>query len=215
MELVLYSYVYLTTFSYLKGPNRDELMKDAVLDVLAELLLVPGELQGEAAGALRNLTLDGLLFQLLLLSFSDVHLDKFANTKAIDNLITIMGTLNVGPRVTCILNSIRNLSLKGFIYFVRYRTYCLDENHDRIAANGLGISTLIHKLKTTQDSSDQRYVLETLSNLSKNENMKTLLTQQNLEDILLPFLASTNEPLLNATQTILNNLSASLFKFIP
>lgn len=35
-------------------------MKDAVLDVLAELLLVPGELQGEAAGALRNLTLDGV-----------------------------------------------------------------------------------------------------------------------------------------------------------
>lgn len=123
-----------------------------------------------------------------------MHLDKFANTTAIDNLITIMGTLNVGPRVTCILNSIRNLSLK-------------DENHERIAANGLGITTLIHKLKTTQDSSDQRYVLETLSNLSKNENMKTLLTQQNLEEILLPFLASTNEPLLNATQTILNNLS--------
>lgn len=41
------------------GPNRDELMKDSVLDVLAELLVVPGELQGEAAGALRNLTLDG------------------------------------------------------------------------------------------------------------------------------------------------------------
>jgi hypothetical protein len=34
-------------------------MKDSVLDVLAELLIVPGELQGEAAGALRNLTLDG------------------------------------------------------------------------------------------------------------------------------------------------------------
>lgn len=42
-----------------QGPNRDELMKDSVLDVLAELLVVPGELQGEAAGALRNLTLDG------------------------------------------------------------------------------------------------------------------------------------------------------------
>lgn len=42
------------------GPNRDELMKDSVLDVLAELLIVPGELQGEAAGALRNLTLDGM-----------------------------------------------------------------------------------------------------------------------------------------------------------
>lgn len=41
--------------------------------------------------------------------------------------------------------------------------------------------------------------------------MKVLLTQQNLEDILLPFLASTNEPLLNATQTILNNLSMYLF----
>jgi hypothetical protein len=37
-------------------------MKDTVLDVLAGLLLVPGELQGEAAGALRNLTLDGASF---------------------------------------------------------------------------------------------------------------------------------------------------------
>lgn len=90
-------------------------MKDAVLDVLAELLLVPGELQGEAAGALRNLTLDGT-DQSLHFWQLDVHLDKFANTKAIDNLITIMGTLNVGPRVTCILNSIRNLSLKGLSF---------------------------------------------------------------------------------------------------
>jgi hypothetical protein len=35
-------------------------MKDTILDVLASLLMVPGELQGEAAGALRNLTLDGI-----------------------------------------------------------------------------------------------------------------------------------------------------------
>jgi len=41
--------------------NREELMKDTILDVLAGLLMVPGELQGEAAGALRNLTLDGML----------------------------------------------------------------------------------------------------------------------------------------------------------
>lgn len=34
-------------------------MKDTILEVLAQLLCVPGELQGEAAGALRNLTLDG------------------------------------------------------------------------------------------------------------------------------------------------------------
>lgn len=54
-------------FSQLQGPNRDELMKDAVLDILAGLLLVPGELQGEAAGALRNLTLDGFLFIFQLL----------------------------------------------------------------------------------------------------------------------------------------------------
>ena len=38
-------------------------MKDCVLDVLAELLLVPGELQGEAAGAMRNLTLDGMFLE--------------------------------------------------------------------------------------------------------------------------------------------------------
>jgi hypothetical protein len=124
-------------------------MQDTILDVLASLLLVPGELQGEAAGALRNLTLDGthvalwqwwmkrknvgaavlnfVSFFFLSFSFSvsdsvsfflssdlrDGHLEAFAQTKAIDNLMQILGTLNVGPRVTCILNSIRNLSLKG------------------------------------------------------------------------------------------------------
>eukprot|EP01127_Copromyxa_protea_P013464 TRINITY_DN3638_c0_g1_i1.p1 TRINITY_DN3638_c0_g1~~TRINITY_DN3638_c0_g1_i1.p1 ORF type:complete len:805 (+),score=133.08 TRINITY_DN3638_c0_g1_i1:54-2468(+) len=162
-------------------PNRDELMKDSVLDVLAELLVVPGELQGEAAGALRNLTLD------------DAHLDKFANTKAIDNLMIVMSTLNVGPRVTCILNSIRNLSLK-------------DANHERIANAGNGITILMTKIKTTTDPSDQRYVLETFSNLSKNDEMKQYLAIPEIEEILIPFLASTNEPLLNATQMILNNL---------
>lgn len=36
--------------------------------------------------------------------------------------------------------------------------------------------------------------------------MKQYLAVPELEEILIPFLASTNEPLLNATQTILNNL---------
>jgi len=156
-------------------------MKDCVLDILADLLIVPGELQGEAAGALRNLTLD------------DVYLDKFASTKAIDNLMISMSTLNVGPRVTCILNSVRNLSLK-------------EANHERIAAGSAGITTLLHKLKTTTDASDQRYVLETISNLSKNEAIKPYLVGAELEQILVPFLGSTNDALLNAAQMILTSL---------
>jgi len=165
-------------------PNRDELMKDCALDILADLLLVSGELQGEAAGALRNLTLD------------DVHLGKFSETNVIENMLTIIDSLSVGPRATCVLNSIRNLSLK-------------DENHEKIMAGGAGIASLLQKLQATTDLSDQRYVLETISNLSKNEAMKPILVTLNLEYILMSFLGSANEPLYNAAQNILTNLKVS------
>jgi serine/threonine protein kinase len=165
-------------------PNREELMKDTILEVLAQLLCVPGELQGEAAGALRNLTLD------------DQHLEAFANTKAIDNLMSILGTLNIGPRVTCILNSIRNLSLK-------------EKNHEKIVLGGTGIIALVAKLKLTSDPSDQRYILETFASLSKNEKKRPFLARQEIQELLIPFLTSGNEPLMNAAQTILNNLSIS------
>jgi hypothetical protein len=90
----------------------------------------------------------------------------------------------------------------------------IDANHERIAAAGSGISILMHKLKTTTDPSDQRYVLETFSNLSKNDAIKPHLATPELEDILIPFLASTNEPLLNATQMILNNLRMTFSNFL-
>jgi hypothetical protein len=124
--------------------------------------------------------------------------------------MSILGTLNVGPRVTCILNSIRNLSLKGNVASIQFpacSNIFTEKNHDKICINGAGISTLIAKLKMTQDPSDQRYILETFANLSKNERMRGFLSKQELEDLLIPFLASTNEPLLHATQTILGNLS--------
>jgi hypothetical protein len=115
------------------APNRGEMMKYDILDVLAEALLVPGELQIVALGALKNLTLDGIVFIIIFiflhLSFSirstssrshlsiDTHLHKFSQAKAIDNLMRLLNTLPVGKRATFILSCIRNLSFKGL--FVR------------------------------------------------------------------------------------------------
>eukprot|EP01126_Amoeba_proteus_P039243 TRINITY_DN4126_c0_g1_i9.p1 TRINITY_DN4126_c0_g1~~TRINITY_DN4126_c0_g1_i9.p1 ORF type:complete len:744 (+),score=122.21 TRINITY_DN4126_c0_g1_i9:83-2314(+) len=166
-------------------PNRDELMKDHVLELLAEIVIVPGELQGEAAGAIRNLTLD------------DVYLDCFAQTNMIGNLINVLNMLNIGPRVTCILNSIRNLSLK-------------DSNHEKIVSGGVGITTLLNKLTMSADPLDQRYILETLSNLSKNESVIPFLSIPELKDVLLPFLTCSSEPLLNATHIVFDNLQVQI-----
>eukprot|EP01126_Amoeba_proteus_P039242 TRINITY_DN4126_c0_g1_i6.p1 TRINITY_DN4126_c0_g1~~TRINITY_DN4126_c0_g1_i6.p1 ORF type:complete len:295 (+),score=39.04 TRINITY_DN4126_c0_g1_i6:239-1123(+) len=166
-------------------PNRDELMKDRVLQLLAEIVIVPGELQGEAAGAIRNLTLD------------DVYLDRFAETNMIGNLISVLCSLNVGPRVTCILNSIRNLSLK-------------DINHPKIVDEGNGVTTLLNKLTMSADPLDQRYILETLSNLSKNSSMIPYLSVPELKEVLLPFLTCSSEPLLTATQIIFDNLQVQI-----
>eukprot|EP01126_Amoeba_proteus_P039237 TRINITY_DN4126_c0_g1_i10.p1 TRINITY_DN4126_c0_g1~~TRINITY_DN4126_c0_g1_i10.p1 ORF type:complete len:649 (+),score=115.93 TRINITY_DN4126_c0_g1_i10:913-2859(+) len=160
-------------------------MKDRVLQLLAEIVIVPGELQGEAAGAIRNLTLD------------DVYLDRFAETNMIGNLISVLCSLNVGPRVTCILNSIRNLSLK-------------DINHPKIVDEGNGVTTLLNKLTMSADPLDQRYILETLSNLSKNSSMIPYLSVPELKEVLLPFLTCSSEPLLTATQIIFDNLQVQI-----
>lgn len=99
--------------------------------------------------------------------------------------MSILGTLNIGPRVTCILNSIRNLSLK-------------EKNHEKIVLGmlfvflslhllfmiysfllgGTGIIALVAKLKLTSDPSDQRYILETFASLSKNEKKRYITLSQ-------------------------------------
>jgi hypothetical protein len=67
-----------------------------------------------------------------------------------------------------------------------------------------GALIVIQKLQTTTDPFDQLYVLEILSNLSEARSPDFHIPE--LEKILIPFLDSPDEILVNATHTILNNL---------
>eukprot|EP01126_Amoeba_proteus_P005510 TRINITY_DN11864_c0_g1_i16.p1 TRINITY_DN11864_c0_g1~~TRINITY_DN11864_c0_g1_i16.p1 ORF type:complete len:181 (+),score=48.65 TRINITY_DN11864_c0_g1_i16:858-1400(+) len=74
---------------------------------------------------------------------------------------------------------------------------------------GVGVSTLLNKLMILLDPSiwvDQKYILETFSNLSKNGVMVSFLSTPKLKDVLLPFLTCDVEPLRSTTKIIFDKL---------
>ena len=136
--------------------NRRALITNSILDILDKILCQnqEKEVQLETCGLIRNLTLD------------ETSIELFAKTNIINNLMSILKTTETGDHLTCILNSIRNLSMKTI-------------NHEKIINNN-GICILATRIIITNNTDDQRYISEIFINLSKNENIQHFLDQQEL-----------------------------------
>jgi len=168
-------------------PNRDILMKEGVLNVLPMLLKIEGEVQNEAAGATRNLTLD------------ERYLGNFADTEIIDCLLEITSHAHESPTLmTCILVGLRNLSSN-------------EKNQERMATPA-GVNSLLDILKSPSNNpaKDQKYVLETLAQMSKNPKLRGVLATSKLEEQLLPLVNSPYEFLAIPSKEILNNIKVAL-----
>eukprot|EP01125_Pyxidicula_operculata_P005959 TRINITY_DN2081_c0_g1_i2.p1 TRINITY_DN2081_c0_g1~~TRINITY_DN2081_c0_g1_i2.p1 ORF type:complete len:711 (+),score=114.33 TRINITY_DN2081_c0_g1_i2:92-2224(+) len=167
-------------------PNRDILMQQGVLRVLPTLLKIDGEVQNEAAGATRNLTLD------------ERYLSDFADTEIIDTLIDIMPRANSTTLMTCVLVALRNLSSS-------------DKNQEKMATP-TGIANMLEILRraSLNPSKDQKYVLETLAQMSKNVKIRGSLADSKIQELLIPLVNSQNEFLSAPSKEILSNIKAAL-----
>jgi len=163
-------------------PNRDILMQEGVLTVLCSLLKVEGEVQNEAAGAARNLTLD------------ERYLGNFADTEIIDILVDIIPKATAPTLMTCVLVALRNLSSH-------------EKNQEKMGtlAGVRNMMSVIAK-PSVNPSKDQKYVLETIALMSKNAKVLPVLAQSQISEFLVPLLTSPNDFLSAPCKEILNNL---------
>lgn len=160
--------------------NRDILIENGVLGVLSGLLKIEGEVQNEAAGATRNLTLD------------ERYLDRFADTDIIEVLLDLIPNATSTTLLTCVLVALRNLASS-------------ERNQEKIASLP-GIKNLIATLAvpSANPAKDQKYVLETLALISKNAKALPVLVQLKLEDYLLPLVTGPEFLAVPTKETLVN-----------
>lgn len=167
-------------------PNRDILMQEGILNVLCVLIKIDGEVQNEAAGATRNLTLD------------ERYLGHFAETEIIEILIDLIPNAASSTLITCILVAVRNLASN-------------EKNQEKLAIpNGIRNLMSVISKPSPNPSKDQKYVLETLAFISKNPKLLPALAEAKLEDILLQIVNSSSEFLALPAKEILTNIKVAL-----
>jgi len=156
-------------------------MQKGVLKVLNTLLKIEGEVQIEAVGAIRNLTLD------------ERYLGDFADTEIIDSLIDIMPHANSHKLMTCVLCALRNLS--------RHK-----RNQEQMGTV-VGIANMMAVLKEPSNPLiDQKHVLESLLLMSINPKVHPGLADSKIEELLLSLVSSQNDLLAILSKKILNNM---------
>jgi len=167
-------------------PNRDILIQKGVLKVLNSLLKLEGEVQNEAAGATRNLTLD------------ERYLGDFADTEIIDTLIDIIPHATSLTQLTCVLVALRNLSSH-------------EKNQERMGTPvGIAIMMDVLKIPSANPLKDQKYVLETLALMSRNAKVRPILVDSKIEELLIPLVNSSSNFLAVPSKEILNNIQMVL-----
>jgi len=161
--------------------NREELIKANALPLLISALEEDGEIQSEAAGALRNFTLDEDLFP------------ELAETQLIDNMMNILESLHPtdnNKMMWNILDSFENLS-------------CYSPNH-KVLARKSSIIILSEILQQSNVVAFQKFVLTIFYNISSSEEIKEKLTKNGVATLLIESLETLQEEsLISACQEVL------------